>query len=114
MNEFELLQEPAAAAAVKKPPPVAATSAPLQQCFVSGCRSSAATASGDGSQRLRFFKPPPNPLIFKRWARILCQQGAAQQQLNYTALICERHFRPQDIREVRTRGLFRAHDNDWR
>ncbi|XP_039298702.1 uncharacterized protein LOC120354847 [Nilaparvata lugens] len=58
---------------------------------------SGATSGGE----MRFFKPPPNPLIFKRWARNLCQ---GSQQLAYTALICELHFRPQDIREVFVNG----------
>lgn len=68
-----------------------------QQCFVTGCDS----GKTDSSEVKRFFKPPPNPLIFKRWARNLCQ---GSQLLSFNSLICEDHFRTGDIREVFVNG----------
>ncbi|XP_039297059.1 uncharacterized protein LOC120354251 [Nilaparvata lugens] len=70
------------------------------QVLVSGCKST--TSSQRGAAQLAVgSRRRPNPLIFKRWARKLCQ---GSQQLAYTALICELHFRPQDIREVFVNG----------
>ncbi|XP_075237257.1 chromodomain-containing protein chromator isoform X3 [Lycorma delicatula] len=67
------------------------------QCFVTGCDSG---KTGTDEVK-RFFKPPPNPLIFKRWARNLCQ---GSQLLSFNSMICENHFRPGDIREVFVNG----------